>query len=193
MSQRSARNDAPPSSPPARGRAPGSGAHRVVSKRPSGEGSREREQASVQQYFDRFASAMTSGDVKTMKTLWGVPAFVIGTHEARVVQSESEVDEFFAGAKDVYNRRGIVATRAEITDLDWVGEDLVIATVRWPYLDENDRVLGEESSSYTLLRGEDGGFKLRAITLRGAASADDSGAVDAEGDATAHKDGTDGE
>jgi hypothetical protein len=40
--------------------------------------------------------------------------------------------------------------------------------VRWPYLDQNDRVKGEESSSYTLLRGEDGSFKVRAITLRGA-------------------------
>ena len=194
MSQRSARNDAPPQAQPARGRAAGSGAHTIVSKRPSGEASPEREQASVQQYFDHFAAAMTSGDLKTMKTLWGVPAFVIGAHEARVVQSELEVDEFFAGAKDLYNRRGIVETRAEITDLDWVGQDLVIATVRWPYLDENDRVVGEESSSYTLLRGEDGGFKLRVITLRGAAASDGSRATSVEEvDTTEHKDGTDGE
>ena len=86
---------------------------------------------------------------------------------SRLVQSDEEVEQFFAGAKDMYNERGIVGTRAEIVDLDWVGEDLVIATVRWPYLDQNDRVLGEESSSYTLLRGEDGGFKVRVVTLRG--------------------------
>jgi len=126
-----------------------------------------REQASVQQYLDRFAEAMTSGDIKTMAKLWGVPAFVIGSQDARLVQSDEEVEQFFAGAKDMYNERGIVGTRAEIVDLDWVGEDLVIATVRWPYLDQNDRVRGEESSSYTLLRGEDGGFKVRVVTLRG--------------------------
>lgn len=129
--------------------------------------SEAREQASVQLYLDRFAEAMTSGDTKTMAKLWGVPAFVIGTHEARVVQSEDEVEQLFAGAKDMYNERGIFATRAEILDLDWVGEDLVIATVRWPYLDLNDRVHGEESSSYTLLRGEDGSFKVRVVTMRG--------------------------
>jgi hypothetical protein len=110
---------------------------------------------------------MTSGDTKTMLKLWGVPAFVIGKTEARVVQSESEVEQFFGGAKEMYAERGIAGTRAEIINLDWIGEDLVIATVRWPYLDANERVLGEESSSYTLLRGEDGGFRLRVITLRG--------------------------
>jgi hypothetical protein len=67
----------------------------------------------------------------------------------------------------MYAERGIVGTRADIVDLDWVATDLVIATVRWPYLDQNDRTLGEESSSYTLLRGEDGGFKLRVVTMRG--------------------------
>jgi hypothetical protein len=121
----------------------------------------------VQEYLDSFATAMTSGDTKTMARLWGVPAFVIGENMARVVQSEDEVEQFFAGAKDMYNERGIVGTRAEIMDLDWIGEDMVIARVRWPYLDQNDRVLGEESSSYTLLRGEDRGFKVRVITMRG--------------------------
>jgi hypothetical protein len=132
----------------------------------------DRERAGVQRYLDRFAEAMTSGDTRTMAKLWGVPAFVIGANEARVVQSESEVEQFFAGAKDMYNERGIVSTRAEIVGLDWVAQDLVIATVRWPYLDQNDRTLGEESSSYTLLRGEDGGFKLRVITMRGASGSD---------------------
>ena len=139
----------------------GSGSQRLA--KPSA----AREQASVQLYLDRFAEAMTSGDTKAMAKLWGVPAFVIGSQHAQVVQSEQEVEQFFAGAKDMYNERGIVDTRAEILDLDWVGEDLVIAHVRWPYLDQNDRVLGEESSSYTLLRGEDGGFKARVVTLRG--------------------------
>jgi hypothetical protein len=143
---------------------PSSGEHRVVQP-PSA----ERERAGVQRYFDSFAKAMTSGDTKTMAKLWGVPAFVIGSNEARVVQSESEVEQFFEGAKDMYNERGIFGTRAEIVDLDWVGPDLVIAEVRWPYLDQNERTVGEESSSYTLLRGEDGGFKLRVITMRGVA------------------------
>ncbi len=143
-------------------RAPGSGKHRL-GHRSFGPADR----AAVQDYLDRFATAMTSGDTRTVASLWGVPAFVIGQNEARVVQSEAEVEEFFAGAKDMYNERGIMDTRAEILDLDWVSENLVIASVRWPYLDQNEKEVGEESSSYTLLRGEDGGFKVRVVTMRG--------------------------
>ena len=194
MSQRSARNDAAASAEPKRGATARSGSHQIASKRPT----REREQASVQQYLDRFAEAMTSGDTKTMAKLWGVPAFVIGPTEARVVQSETDVEQFFAGAKDMYNEHGIGGTRAEISDLDWVGDDLVIATVRWPYLDQSDRVLGEESSSYTLLRGEDGSFKLRVVTMRGATPLESLGDGDRARDReraqeTNEEDGTDGE
>lgn len=132
--------------------------------------SQAREQASVQQYFDRYAKAMTTGDTKAMVKLWGVPAFVIGEYEARVVQSESEVEQFLGGAAEMYTERGIVDTRAEIVDLDWITSDLVIATVRWPYLDAQERTVGEETSSYTLLRGEDGSYKLRVVTCRGEAA-----------------------
>lgn len=195
MSQRSARNDAAAQSASKGARSAGSGEHRVVSKGPSATSttiqkaavpSPQREQASVQEYFDRFAVAMTSGDMKAMTRLWGVPAFVIGTHEARVVQSEAEIEQFFSGAKQLYTRRGIVGTRAEIVDLDWIDQELVMATVRWPYLDQNDRTIGEESSTYTLLRGEDGSFKLRVITFRGPARAPEAADTETE-------DGTDGE
>jgi hypothetical protein len=173
---RSARGDA--SDRQADERELGSGHHQVAPKRPT----EQREQASVQRYLDRFADAMTSGDMRTMTQLWGVPAFVIGRTEARVVQSEPEVEQFFAGSKEMYNERGITRTLAEIQHLDWVGTDLVVVTVRWPYLNDQDEELGEESSSYTLLRGEDGSYKLRSILMRGA------GGPNAE-----RMDGTDGE
>lgn len=150
-----------------REREPSSGPHRVAPKRPT----EQREQASVQRYLDRFAEAMTSGDLRTMTRLWGVPAFVVGRTEARAVQSELEVEQLFEGCKQRYNQRGITRTRAEIQHLDWVGKDLVVVTVRWPYLNDEDEELGEESSSYTLLRGEDGSYKLRSVLMRGASGA----------------------
>jgi hypothetical protein len=133
-----------------------------------------RTKASVQDYLDRFSEAMTSGDIKTMATLWEVPAFVIGSNMTRLVQSKAEVEQFFAGAKDMYNARGIVRTRAEIMDLDWIADDLVTVRVRWPYLDAKGDVRGEESSSYTLLRDESGAFKLRVIVMRGETPSDES-------------------
>lgn len=188
MSQRSARDDAGTASHPSRSRAPGSGAYSVTKRHTA-----QAEQASVQEYLDRFATAMTSGNTRAMAKLWGVPAFIIGANEARAVQSEADVEQFFSGAKDLYNERGIVSTRAEITQLDWVSDDLVIATVRWPYLDGNDRVLGEESSNYTLLRGEDGSFKVRVVTMRGQAEPIATAETAASSGSGAPDDGTDGE
>ena len=187
MSQRSARDDAGVKSRPWRPPAAGSGAYPVI-EQPAA-----RTEAPVQEYLDRFATAMLSGNAQAMAKLWGVPAFVIGATEARVLASEAEVERFFGGAKDLYNKRGIVGTRAEITHLDWVSDDLVIATVRWPYLDENERVLGDESSSYTLLRGEDGSFKVRVVTMRGEAERPAGGEVAPTAEAGAPDDGTDGE
>jgi ketosteroid isomerase-like protein len=163
MSQRSASSEFTPHSPN-KGvrRASGSGQQRVAKLQGS-----PSDRASVQEYLDRFATAMTSGDTKTMAKLWGVPAFVVGPNMAKVVQSEDEVEEFFGGAKDMYNERGIMDTRAEIEDLDWIDEDLVIVTVRWPYLDQNEKEHGSERSSYTLFRGEDGSYKVRVVTMRG--------------------------
>lgn len=184
MLQKSARDAAGTAWP--RPRTASTGAHQVTKRR-----SAQGEQSSVQEYLDRFATALTSGDPNTMSKLWGVPAFVVGDNEARVVQSESEIEEFFGNSKDLYNERGIVGARAEIANLDWIGQDLVIATVTWLYLDGNDRVLCEESSSYTLLRGENRSFKLRVLTMRGAGEPDaDEGKPIGAGD---RRDGTDGE
>lgn len=124
----------------------------------------------VQGYLDRFTRAVTSADTKTLAKLWEVPAFVIGAEHSRVIQSLDEVEEFFAGAKDLYNERGIVDTRAEIQDLDIISPDLVVVRVRFPYYDEKGDEHGEESSSYTLMRASDGEFKMRVVTMRGASS-----------------------
>lgn len=43
-----------------------------------------------------------------------------------------------------------------------IGADLVVASVRPPYLNERD----EGAASYTLLRGEDGSYELRSLLLR---------------------------
>jgi hypothetical protein len=130
----------------------------------------ERMREGVKDYLDRFTHAMTSGDIKTLAKMWEVPAFVIHTGQARAIQSLHEVEEFFAGAKDMYNERGIVDTRAEIQDLDVISDDLVIVRVRFPYYDASGEEHGEESSSYTLSRGSDGEFKMRVVTMRGESS-----------------------
>lgn len=129
-----------------------------------------RDKASVQGFLDRFASALISGDTKAIAALWETPAFVIDSTMARVVSTNQEIELFFSGAKDAYNARGIVDTRAEVLDLDWISDDLVMVRVRWPYLDAANEEHGEESSTYTLKRDEKGELRLRVATMRGESS-----------------------
>ena len=126
-----------------------------------------RDKASVQGFLDRLARAVTSGDTRTIASMWEVPAFVIGNEDARAIHSAAEIERFFAGARDAYNARGIVDTRAEITDLDWIADDLVMVRVRWPYLGADREEHGEESSTYTLKRDANGELRLRVATMRG--------------------------
>jgi ketosteroid isomerase-like protein len=121
----------------------------------------------VQDFLDRFAGALTAGDAATVASLWETPALVLGDEMAQVVGSRQEVERFFAGAKDEYNKRGISGTRADIQGLDWATDRIAIVTVRWPYLDSSGRERGEESSTYILRRDDQGNLKLRAAVMRG--------------------------
>ncbi len=124
--------------------------------------------AQVQRVLDRFARALTAGDGQGAAAVWETPAFVLGAGMARAVSTHDEVVAFFSGAKEQYTSRGIADTRAEIERLDWVSDDLVVADVRWPYLKENGEEIGEERSTYTLMKGSGGELRIRSILMRGA-------------------------
>lgn len=125
-------------------------------------------QASVQEFLDRFARCITSGDGPAIAELWEVPAFVLADDMARFVSTAHEVAQFFGGAREQYNARGITDTRAEILRLEWLTPRMVSVDVRWPYLDSRGREIGEERSTYTLRRGDDGALRVRIAIMKGA-------------------------
>ena len=128
----------------------------------------QRNRDEVQQLLDRMARAVTSGDGKTMAELWETPAFVVGDDQVLTVATAGEIEQFFGGAKEQYNARGITDTRAEIVRLDWPSERLALVEVRWPYLDASGASRGEETSTYTLRRNDRGDLKLRVAVMHGA-------------------------
>jgi ketosteroid isomerase-like protein len=125
--------------------------------------------AEVKQLLDQFARAVTSGDGRAIARLWDSPALVVSDEAVRSVASLGEVEQFFSGAKDQYNRLGIVDTRADVTRLDWATDRIAVVRVRWPWLDAEGRENGEETSTYVLRRDDAGNLKVRAVIMHGAA------------------------
>jgi ketosteroid isomerase-like protein len=123
--------------------------------------------ADVQEFLNQFSRSLTAGDGHTIARMWAVPALVLGDDMAMVVNTPAEVEKFFSGAKDEYNKRGITDTHADITTLHWVTEKIAIVAVRWPYLDAQGKEVGAEASTYTLRRDERGELKLQAAVMHG--------------------------
>jgi hypothetical protein len=122
----------------------------------------------VEDFLDRLARALTSGDGATIARMWNVPALVVSDQEVLPVTSSEQVAKFFGGAKQEYNARGVTGTRGEILNLQWVTDRIAIAEVRWPWLDESGNEVGEEASTYTLRRDDDGNLKICATVMHGA-------------------------
>lgn len=123
----------------------------------------------VQDYLDQFGEALTQGDAKAIADQWAVPAFVLGAGMARPVSTRAEIEDFFAGARDQYNARGVTDTRAEIVRLDPIHDSLVMVRVHWPWLNAAGETVGGECSTYTLERQDaDSEWKLRVVVMHGA-------------------------
>ncbi len=123
--------------------------------------------AEVQEFLNRFAAALLAGDGDTIAALWEVPAFVIGREGVHAIASHAQISQFFGGARQQYNERGITGTRADLIDLERIDDRIVVATVRWPHLDAKGREVAAESSDYTLRRDDRGVLKLRSVLMRG--------------------------
>lgn len=121
--------------------------------------------AAIQQVLDRIAAAVTAGDGAAAASCWATPAFIVSDEHEQVVQSSQEIAAFFGGAKQQYNQQGIRDTRAEVERMEWIGERLALVTVRWPWLDADQREVGAETSTYLLRRSGDGEFKFRIAIM----------------------------
>jgi hypothetical protein len=142
---------------------------RATSTRTNGKKHKKKFDPKVVDFFERFAKALTSADIDTLTKLWAAPSFVIGDGMVKVVNEKREVAEFFAGAKDMYEERGIFDTRPEIQKASWVTDRLALVEVRWPALDEKgEEIEGSEVSTYTLYENDDGELEIRAAVMHGA-------------------------
>ena len=94
--------------------------------------------------MDRFGKALTAGDGAAVAQLWTVPALVLFDGGTRPVATIEEVEAFFSHGKEQYAARGIKEARPEIQAIDWMTSQLANVTVRWPYIDQAGKEIGED-------------------------------------------------
>jgi hypothetical protein len=122
----------------------------------------------LREFFERYAKAVKAADVPVLVAAWETPAFVLSDIGAHAVSSPDEIVKFFSGAKEHYNARGIVDTRADIIRYEWPSERMAIVTVRWPLIDSSTREIGYETSTYVLRRDVGGTLRVRSAVMHGA-------------------------
>lgn len=125
-------------------------------------------EAEVQTVLEELATAVTTGNGERAAECWAVPAFVIGDEHEQAISSLSGVEQFFGGAREIYNARGVGDTRPELQLLEWLGDSMALVEVRWPWLDSQGEEAGSETSTYLLKRDATGELKLRVAVLHGA-------------------------
>jgi hypothetical protein len=121
--------------------------------------------AQVDALLEAVASAVTTGNGRGAAECWAVPAFVVGAGHELVVASLDDVADHFGHAREQYNARGIGDTRPDVQWLEWIGEDLALVEVRWPWLDAQGEEHGSETSTYLLKRDSSGAMKLRVAVM----------------------------
>lgn len=132
----------------------------------------DRHDGVVRNFLTRFSRALTSGDGRAAASMWAVPAFVIGNDGVHAINSSQEVEQFFSGAKEQYNARGITDTRPDILRLEWATDRIALVDVRWPYLNDRGEEKGEEASTYILRRDDAGNLKFHVALMRGESTPD---------------------
>jgi hypothetical protein len=128
---------------------------------------RDGRDGGVQTFFDQFARALTAGDGKAIGGMFAVPALVLGDKSVQILSERQEIERFFGGAREQYHALGVTDTRAEIHRLEWLSNRIVVADVRWPYLDARGNEKGAEASTYTLRRDDAGELRVQVVVMQG--------------------------
>jgi hypothetical protein len=126
------------------------------------------EDATVRDFFARFARALAAGNARAIASMWQTPALAVGDRDLQPLATPREVEAFFAGAKEDYDARGVSEARPEVVRVDWLTERVAQVRVRWPYRDRSGADLGEESSTYVVRQDDVGQLRICVVVMHGA-------------------------
>lgn len=100
------------------------------------------------EFFDRYGSALTAGDLDTVSSCYAMPGLVVADDATFSFTTPSAVEAAFVGASETYNAKGLVAARAEVREISWLTDKLAMVMVCWEYLDSQGGAVPGESYRY---------------------------------------------
>ncbi|WP_306209359.1 hypothetical protein [Actinoplanes sp. RD1] len=113
-------------------------------------------------FFDRYGSALTRGDVSAIAGCYALPGMVVADSYSFTFTSPAAVALSFLGAAPAYQEQQIVAAHAQLRDVRRLSTALAMVDVEWEYLDSFGNAVPGESFSY-LLRSDAEGPRITTV------------------------------
>lgn len=148
--------------------------HRATARKPSRATQRPAPRTGggnkgLQEFLDRFTTALTAGDGEGAAACFEYPAFMAMSGASggnQVLQEPGTVAAFFGQAPQQYHAKGVEQTFADIEQVDWLSDDFVLVRARFPYIDRHGNDMGDSESSVYVLRKSDPDYAIcAAFTL----------------------------
>ena len=113
-------------------------------------------------FFDRYGSALTRGDVSAVANCYALPGMVVANTYSFTFASPAAVALSFLGAAPAYREQQIVAAHAQILDVQRLSDALAMVAVEWEYLDSAGNAVPGESYRY-LVRADANGPRITTV------------------------------
>jgi len=102
------------------------------------------------EFFERYGSALTAGDLSAIAACYAMPGMVVADDATFSFTSPSAVEAAFNGAAEAYHTKGLVAARADINEISWLTPAIVLVSATWEYLDSQGGAVAGESYRYLI-------------------------------------------
>ena len=113
-------------------------------------------------FFDRYGSALTRGDVSAVANCYALPGMVVADSYSFTFASPAAVALSFLGAAPAYREQQIVAAHAQLRDVQRLSDALAMVAVEWEYLDSRGAQVPGESYRY-LIRSDSAGPRITTV------------------------------
>ena len=113
-------------------------------------------------FFDRYGSALTTGDVSAVAACYALPGLVVADSYSFTFASPAAVALSFLGAAPAYREQRIVAAHAQFLDVQRLSRALAMIAVEWEYLDSAGNAVPGDRYRY-LIRADAGGPRITTV------------------------------